>query len=160
MLLLTTSWFLHCYMYGFLGPRPPRITHGRVVSSTRSRSLRHHLKEVLSCCGVIAARRKNKPDRQSLQWHAVSLKNDPGLGLQILQTISIRIRLHPPPKPLVMNHKCTNAKLESLQLTTLILQTSIDEKLKGKYTPEQLRAHDWTETAWQLWWTTRQAFLC
>ena len=44
--LLTTSWFLHFYMYGFLGPRPPRITHGRVVSSTRPRSLRHHLKMV------------------------------------------------------------------------------------------------------------------
>ena len=43
-LLLTTSWFLHFLMYGFLGPRPPRITHGRVVSSTRPRSLRHHLK--------------------------------------------------------------------------------------------------------------------
>ena len=31
-------------MYGFLGPRPPRITHGRVVSLTRLRSLRHHVK--------------------------------------------------------------------------------------------------------------------
>ena len=30
-------------MYGFLGPRPPRITYGRVVSSTRPRSLRFHL---------------------------------------------------------------------------------------------------------------------
>ena len=30
-------------MYGFLGPRPPRITHGRVVSSTHPHSLRHHL---------------------------------------------------------------------------------------------------------------------
>ena len=46
-LLLTTSWFLHFYMYGFLGPRPPRITHGHVVSSTRPRSLRHHLKKLL-----------------------------------------------------------------------------------------------------------------
>ena len=45
-LLLTTSWFLHFHMYGFLGPRPPWITHGRVISSTRPRSLRHHLKYV------------------------------------------------------------------------------------------------------------------
>ena len=34
------------HMYGFLGPRPPRITHGRVVSSTRPRSLRCHLNYV------------------------------------------------------------------------------------------------------------------
>ena len=45
-LLLTTSWFLHFYIYGFLGPRPPRITRGRVVSLTRPRLLRHHLNYV------------------------------------------------------------------------------------------------------------------
>ena len=44
---MTTSWFLHFHMYGLLGLRPPRITHGRVVSSTRPRSLRYHLNNAL-----------------------------------------------------------------------------------------------------------------
>ena len=82
-LFLTTSWFLHFHMYGFLGPRPPRITHGCVVPSTHPRSLRHHLNVMFGALGSISdqnfyMRMQNVPSMENVRArfliHTLELK--------------------------------------------------------------------------------------